>query len=65
MARSIGSAPASKNITSNLKKRLWEEYRIEIPVFEWNGQAYIRVSIQIYNTQKDIDLLMSALGSVI
>ena len=57
--------PLPKNIPSNLKKRLWEEYRIEIPVFEWNGQAYIRVSIQIYNTQKDIDLLMSALVSVI
>ena len=57
--------PLPKNIPSNLKKRLWEEYQIEIPVFEWNGQAYVRVSIQVYNTQKDIDLLMSALRSLI
>jgi isopenicillin-N epimerase len=54
-----------KNIPSNLRKRLWEEYQIEIPVFEWNGQAYVRVSIQVYNTQKDVDLLMSALRSLI
>ena len=54
-----------KSIPSNLKKQLWEEYQIEIPVFEWNGQAYVRVSIQVYNTQKDVDLLMSALRSLI
>ena len=57
--------PLPKNIPSNLKKQLWEEYQIEIPVFEWNGQAYVRVSIQVYNTQKDVDLLMSALRSLI
>jgi len=57
--------PLPKNIPSNLKKRLWEEYQIEIPIFEWNGQAYIRLSIQVYNTQKDVDLLMSALRSFI
>ena len=57
--------PLPKNIPSNLKKGLWEEYQIEIPVFEWNGQEFVRVSIQVYNTQKDVDLLMSALRSLI
>ena len=57
--------PLPKNIPSNLKKGLWEKYRIEIPVFEWNGQEFVRVSIQVYNTQKDVDLLMSALRSLI
>ena len=57
--------PLPKNIPPNLKKRLWEEYQIEIPVFEWNGQEFVRVSIQVYNTQKDVDLLMSALRSLI
>ena len=57
--------PLPKNIPSNLKKGLWEKYQIEIPVFEWNGQEFVRVSIQVYNTQKDVDLLMSALRSLI
>jgi isopenicillin-N epimerase len=57
--------PLPKNIPSKLKKRLWEEYQIEIPVFEWSGQEFVRVSIQVYNTQKDVDLLMSALRSLI
>ena len=57
--------PLPKNIPSNLKKRLWEEYQIEIPVFEWNRQEFVRISIQVYNTQKDVDLLMSALRSLI
>jgi len=57
--------PLPKNRPSNLKKRLWEEYQIEIPVFEWNRQEFVRISIQVYNTQKDVDLLMSALRSLI
>jgi len=57
--------PLPKNIPSNLQKQLWEDYQIEIPVFEWRGQEFIRVSIQVYNTQQDIDLLMSALRSLI
>mgnify|MGYP003997882923 CR=1 FL=1 len=53
--------PLPKNTSSDLKEQLWSDYNIEIPIFERNGQSYIRISIQVYNTQKDIDLLMSAL----
>jgi isopenicillin-N epimerase len=44
-----------------LKLRLYEEYRIEVPLIEWNGRKLMRVSIQGYNTEHDADRLLRAL----
>ena len=38
--------------------------RIEIPVIEWNGRHYLRISVQGYNTQADIDALVDAIHKV-
>jgi isopenicillin-N epimerase len=44
--------------------RLFEEFRIEIPVRNWNGEQLIRVSIAPYNTTADLDQLETALATV-
>jgi isopenicillin-N epimerase len=44
-----------------LKSRLYEEYRIEVPMIQWNERKLIRVSVQGYNTRRDVDRLLSAL----
>ncbi len=44
-----------------LKKRLLEDYNIEIPCFKWQGHTIVRVSAQGYNTQAQMDLLVKAL----
>jgi isopenicillin-N epimerase len=44
-----------------LKLRLYDEYRIEIPVIHWNNRHFVRISIQGYNTQSDVDALINAL----
>ncbi len=59
------SFPLPKNIDGNLKDLLWKNHNIEIPIFEWNKEKFIRLSIHIYNDQKDIDSLMNALRSII
>lgn len=43
------------------QKRLYEEYQIEIPCTTWNQHQFIRISVQGYNTQADIDTLLQAL----
>ena len=43
------------------KKRLYTEHRVEIPCINWQGQQFIRISIQGYNTQTDVDNLLDAL----
>jgi len=46
-----------------LKHRLWEEFRVEVPVMQWNGNTLLRVSIQAYNGQGDADRLVDALAA--
>jgi len=44
-----------------LKIQLYDEYRIEIPLVEWNGNKLVRISVQGYNSPRDIDKLCRAL----
>jgi isopenicillin-N epimerase len=45
--------------------RLLEEFRIEAPVREWNGQVLVRVSIAPYNTTGDLTTLATALQELL
>lgn len=47
-----------------LKTRLYDEYRIEVQLIAWNGRKLIRVSIQGYNMQRDLDMLLLALKNL-
>lgn len=40
---------------------LWGKYKIQVPVNSQGGQAYIRYSVQAFNTQADLDRLFDAL----
>jgi isopenicillin-N epimerase len=44
-----------------LKCRMYDEFHVEIPTVEWNGRHFVRISIQGYNTQADVDALVEAL----
>jgi Selenocysteine lyase len=44
-----------------LKTRLYDEFRIEVPTIKWQDKPYVRVSVQAYNTQEDVDRLVEAL----
>ncbi len=44
-----------------LKLRLYDEFAIEIPTVDCNGRHFVRISIQGYNTQADVDALVEAL----
>jgi isopenicillin-N epimerase len=48
-----------------LKRRLYDEYRIEIPVIRWNDRCFVRISIQGYNTRADVDQLAAALRALL
>ena len=59
------SHPLKKNIPENIKDILLNEHNIEIPIFKWKDSLLIRLSVQCYNNEKDIDSLMKALGSIV
>jgi isopenicillin-N epimerase len=57
-----------------LKRRLYDEYRVEVPIIEWapsgsqgarEQRQFVRVSVQGYNTREDVDALVSALQALL
>ena len=46
---------------AELWRRLFEEFRVEVPVYEWDGRRLLRVSIGPYNDEGDVDRLVAAL----
>lgn len=47
-----------------LKKQMYDEFHVEVPVIQWNNKKFIRVSFQGYNSQEDADALLAALESI-
>jgi isopenicillin-N epimerase len=48
-----------------LQRTLMAEYGIEIPCFRWQDHTIVRVSAQGYNTQGQMDLLVTALTALL
>ncbi|GAB4499012.1 MAG: aminotransferase class V-fold PLP-dependent enzyme [Anaerolineales bacterium] len=60
----VATLPADTDLAA-LKARLYDEYRIEIPVIAWNERKLIRLSVQGYNSRRDMDKLLSALKALL
>jgi isopenicillin-N epimerase len=45
--------------------RLWQQFRIEAPLIDWNGRKFVRISVQAYTTPTDIDRLVEAIGAIV
>ncbi len=45
-----------------LRRWLFEQHRIEVPVTRHGEHHFVRVSVQAYNTQADVDVLVRALA---
>lgn len=43
-----------------LMSRLYEEHRVEVPVYEWEDTTLLRVSIGPYNDEADVERLVDA-----
>lgn len=52
--------PVPAQDPDTLRRRLFEESRIEIPVTTHAGQVFVRLSVQGYNTAGDIERLLAA-----
>jgi isopenicillin-N epimerase len=48
-----------------LQERLYDDYRIEVPVVERGDDRFIRASFQGYNDEADLDRLREALASLL
>ena len=57
----MGIAPLPLSNLAMLKSRLYDEYKIEVPLIQWQDKQFVRISVQGYNSQEDIDSLEYAL----
>ena len=55
------SVPIPISDPLELKSMLYNEYKIEIPVFQWKDQVFLRLSTQAYVDQEDVNFLKKAM----
>ena len=49
---------------TKIKTQLIHEYKIEVPIFAWNGKLYIRISLNGYNSEDDLRQLLAVLPKI-
>ena len=50
--------------TFELQKKLYENYKIIVPIIKWEDSTFLRFSIQAYNSMEDIEKLIFALKKI-
>ncbi|PWH12767.1 MAG: aminotransferase [Anaerolineae bacterium] len=48
-----------------LKARLYDEYKVEVPLIAWNDHKFVRISVQGYNSYEDIEALIRGLQQLL
>lgn len=48
-----------------LKSRLYDEHKVEVPLTQWQGRNFVRISVQAYNNRGDIDALVGGLEKLL
>lgn len=59
------SIPINCDEPERLQRLLFEKYKIEIPAMRQDEKRFLRYSIQGFNSEKDLDVLYSALEDVV
>ena len=54
--------PVRSSDAEGLRRALFDEHRIEVPVTQHGGQTFVRVSVQAYTTQAELDHLVAVLA---
>ena len=57
----MGIAPLPQSNLATLKSRLYDEYKVEVPLIQWQNRQFVRISVQGYNSQEDLNKLVKAL----
>lgn len=56
--------PVRASDAQALRQQLFDQYRIEVPVTQHAGHTFVRLSVQAYTTQAEVDALLAALAHI-
>ena len=59
------SVPIPKVKEFEFQKKLYRNYKIEIPIIPWENRSFVRISFQLYNSEKDLDKLIFSLKKLL
>ena len=59
------AAPIARCDAQRVGTRLREECGIVIPIIDWGGRTFARLSVQAYVTKADVDALIDALAEIV
>jgi isopenicillin-N epimerase len=62
---SMAHVPLPPGSRQPLQEQLWQQFHIEVPIVEWNGGRYVRVSCHLYNEAAQIDELVRGLRALL
>ncbi len=62
---SMAHVPLPPGPRQPLQEQIWQQFHIEVPIVEWNGGRYVRVSCHLYNDPAQIDELVRGLRTLL
>ena len=61
----MASIPIPITDPENFKNKLLSNYNIQIPVFKWEDKILLRYSIQVYNSEEELEKLLYAVKELL
>jgi isopenicillin-N epimerase len=52
-------------VSNPLQHTIWQKFGIEVPIVDFRGRRYVRVSCHLYNDTRQIDQLVAGLGELL
>jgi isopenicillin-N epimerase len=62
---SMAHVPLPPGSRQPLQDQLWQQFHIEVPIVEWNGERYVRVSCHLYNDESQVNELVRGLKTLL
>lgn len=63
--RQMCTLPLPPCDAGTVQRRLFDEFAVEVPVFDWNASQFVRPSIQGYNEPADVERLLAGLETLL